>query len=100
MKILRIVNMHEYVRSDCDGLNDAHCAAQFVIKYCTEHIKMAQASWRTKKTLNIEQKIEILTKLDKGTLGSALAKEYGVADSTISYIKSKKSEISAAATMI
>lgn len=98
MKIPRIVNMHEYVRSDCDGLNDAHCAAQFVIKYCTEHIKMAQASRRTKKTLNIEQKIEILTKLDKGTLGSVLAKEYGVADSTISYIKSKKSEILAAAT--
>lgn len=68
------------------------------IGLCTEHIKMAQALRQPKQALNIQQKIEILTKLDKGTKGSVLAQEYGVAESTISYIKSKKSEILSAAT--
>lgn len=98
MRIPRIINMHEYVQSDCDGLSNAQCAVQFVIEHCTQHIKMEQALGRQKKRLNIQQKIEILTKLDKGTSGSALAKEYGVVESTISYIKSKKSEILSAAT--
>lgn len=54
---------------------------------------MAQAMKRIKNTLNLQQKIEILAKLDKGILGRVLATEYGVSESTISYIKSKKSEI-------
>lgn len=57
---------------------------------------MAQSMQQIKKRLNIQQKVEILAKLDKGALGSALAKEYGVSESTISYIKSKKSEIMSA----
>lgn len=98
MRFPRIIDMHEYVQSHCDGSFDAQCVLQFEIAPCIEHIKMAQALRRQKTTLNIQQKIEILTKLDKGTLGSVLAKEYGVAESTISYIKSKKSEILSAAT--
>lgn len=59
---------------------------------------MAQAMRRNKKTLNLQQKIEILTKLDTGVQGKVLAEEYGVSKSTISYIKSQKKEIISAGT--
>lgn len=59
---------------------------------------MAQPAKRAKVTLNLKEKVEILAKLDKGVLGSVLANEYGVTKSTISYIKSKKSEILSSAT--
>lgn len=59
---------------------------------------MSQAPRRNKTTLNLQQKIDILTKLDKGTQGKVLAKEYGVSESTISFIKSQKKEIISAGT--
>lgn len=49
---------------------------------------------RGKQTrLNLEQKVEILGKLDKGVKANRLALEYNVTDSAISQIKKKKSEI-------
>lgn len=53
---------------------------------------------RPKKSLNLQQKVEILSKLDKGVHGSVLAAEYEVAKSTISYIKSQKSDILSSVT--
>lgn len=63
-----------------------------------ELVKMALLAKRAKGPLNLWQKVEILSKLDKGSLGSVLAKAYGVAESTISYIKSKKSKMLSSAT--
>lgn len=53
---------------------------------------------RKKTCLNLQQKCEVLKKLDEGTTSSALTKEYSVAKSTISYIKKHKDEILSQAT--
>ncbi|XP_053989837.1 jerky protein homolog-like, partial [Hylaeus volcanicus] len=59
---------------------------------------MAQPPKKAKTSLNLKQKVDILSKLDKGVNGTKLATEYGVTKSTISYIKSKKSEILSSVT--
>lgn len=46
-----------------------------------------------KSSLNLKQKLDILTKLDKGVQGNVLAAEYGVTKSTITYIKKQKNDI-------
>ncbi|XP_023312436.1 jerky protein homolog-like [Anoplophora glabripennis] len=54
----------------------------------------SQASFKRKhKTLNIEDKLQILEKLKKGESGAALAREFGVGKSTITDIKSKQDAI-------
>lgn len=46
-----------------------------------------------KNTLSLSQKAEIISKLDRGVMAKRLAQEYGVAESTITYIKGQKSKI-------
>lgn len=54
----------------------------------------SQASLKRKhKTLNIEDKLQILEKLKKGESGASLAREFGVGKSTITDIKSKQDAI-------
>lgn len=51
---------------------------------------------RKKTTLTLEQKTDILGKLDKGVKANRLAIDYGVSKSSISYIKSQREDIVAA----
>lgn len=48
---------------------------------------------RKKKTLTLEQKVEIIQKLDRGVQGNRLAIDYDVSKSAITYIKSQKENI-------
>lgn len=48
---------------------------------------------KKQNTLSLEQKVEIIQKLERDVMAKGLAAEHGVAESTISYIKKKKSEI-------
>lgn len=57
---------------------------------------MADSKGKKPKTLSLEEKAEIIQKLERKVMAKRLAEEYGVAESTISYIKQKKSEILAA----
>lgn len=57
---------------------------------------MKMAAKKTKPILSLEQKVEIIQKLDRGVKANRLASDYNVAESTISYIKKQKSEILAA----
>lgn len=45
---------------------------------------------RKKKTLSLEQKVEILRKLENGVKANRLAMEYEVSESAITYIKKIK----------
>lgn len=51
---------------------------------------------RKKITLSIEQKVQIIQKIDDGVRANRLAFDYGVSNSAITYIKSQKDEILAA----
>ena len=48
---------------------------------------------RVKLALNLKQKCEILEKLKRNIPANVIAKEYGVANSTITYIRKQESEI-------
>lgn len=48
---------------------------------------------RVKISLDLKQKCEVLGKLKKGVPANAIAKEYGVANSTITYIRKQESDI-------
>lgn len=48
---------------------------------------------RRKTTVTLKQKAEILSKLAKGFTPGRLAQDYGIANSTITYIKQHKTEI-------
>lgn len=48
---------------------------------------------RTKKTLSLSEKAEILAKLERGITAKRIAQDYGVSESTITYIKKQKSKI-------
>lgn len=51
---------------------------------------------RKKTTLTLEQKVEILEKLERGVHANRIAVDFGVCKSSISYIKSQKENILAA----
>lgn len=48
---------------------------------------------RTKKTLSMSEKADILAKLDRGITAKRIAQDYGVSESAITYIKKQKSKI-------
>ncbi|XP_013177949.1 PREDICTED: tigger transposable element-derived protein 6-like [Papilio xuthus] len=50
-------------------------------------------SQKKRKSLNIKEKLHVISKLESGTLNKDLAKEYGVPHSTISSIWSKREKI-------
>lgn len=52
---------------------------------------------RKKNTLTLEQKVEILGKLDRNIQANRVALDYGIAKSAVSYIKSQKENILSAA---
>lgn len=60
------------------------------------NVKMSDKK-RTKNTLSLSQKVEVLAKLDRGVKAKCIAQEYGVSESAISYIKGQKSKIMEAA---
>lgn len=59
-------------------------------------VKMSDTK-RTKNTLTLSQKVEVLSKLENGVKAKCIAQEFGVSESAISYIKGQKSKIMEAA---
>ena len=56
---------------------------------------MSEPARKTRKVLTLQEKVEILQKIDRGTKQLALADEYGVTPSTISHLKASKAAIEA-----
>lgn len=52
---------------------------------------------RTKNALSLSQKVDIISKLERGIKAKSIAQEYEVSESAISYIKGQKSKIMEAA---
>ena len=61
---------------------------QYIVEYCT-CIKLKMAKWKFQTELSLQQKSEVLLRIQKGESQRKLAKQYGVSKTTIANIKKK-----------
>ena len=65
---------------------------QYIVEYCT-YIKMKMAKWKLQTELSLQQKSEVLLRIQKGENQCKLAEQYGVSKTTIANIKKNEHSI-------